>query len=44
MKQAGIPAAEPDKALPDEPEIRDVQLDYALGTLKGMMIQQEWMK
>jgi len=35
---------EADKELPTDPEIRDVQLDYALGTLKGMMIQQEWMK
>jgi carboxyl-terminal processing protease len=35
---------EADKDLPVEPEIRDVQLDYAIGTLKGMMIQQEWMK
>ncbi len=35
---------EVDKDLPIEPEIRDVQLDYAIGTLKGMMIQQEWMK
>jgi carboxyl-terminal processing protease len=44
MKQAGQPVAEPDKVLPSEPEIRDVQLDYAIGTLKGMLIQQEWMK
>ncbi len=35
---------EADKDLPLEPEIRDIQLDYAIGTLKGMMIQQEWMK
>jgi carboxyl-terminal processing protease len=35
---------EADKDLPIEPEIRDVQLDYAIGTLKGMLIQQEWMK
>jgi len=25
-----------------ESEVRDVQLDYALGTLKGMLIQQDW--
>ena len=35
---------EVDKTLPVEPELRDVQLDYAIGTLKGMMIQQERMK
>ncbi len=35
---------EADKALPVEPELRDIQLDYAIGTLKGMMIQQERMK
>ena len=35
---------EADKDQPVEPEIRDVQLDCAIGTLKGMMIQQEWMK
>jgi carboxyl-terminal processing protease len=35
---------ETDKTLPVEPELRDVQLDYAIGTLKGMMIQQERMK
>ncbi len=35
---------EADKTLPVQPELRDVQLDYAIGTLKGMMIQQEWMK
>lgn len=35
---------EADKTLPVEPELRDIQLDYAIGTLKGMMIQQEWMK
>jgi carboxyl-terminal processing protease len=35
---------ETESKLPSEPEIRDVQLDYAIGTLKGMMIQQEWMK
>ncbi|MEI7850765.1 MAG: S41 family peptidase [Kiritimatiellales bacterium] len=35
---------EVDNDLPVEPEIRDVQLDYAIGTLKGMLIQQEWMK
>jgi len=35
---------EADKELPTDPEVRDIQLDYALGTLKGMMIQQEWMK
>ncbi|MFA7256646.1 MAG: S41 family peptidase [Kiritimatiellales bacterium] len=33
-----------DKDLPVESDIRDVQLDYAIGTLKGMLIQQEWMK
>ena len=33
-----------DESLTVEPEIRDIQLDYAIGTLKGMMIQQEWMK
>ena len=40
MKQA----KKTDESLPGEPEIRDIQLDYAIGTLKGMMIQQEWMK
>jgi carboxyl-terminal processing protease len=35
---------EADQELPVDPEVRDVQLDYAIGTLKGMMIQQEWMK
>ncbi len=43
MKQAKK-AGETDITLPVEPEIRDIQLDYAIGTLKGMMIQQEWMK
>jgi carboxyl-terminal processing protease len=33
-----------DESLTVEPELRDIQLDYAIGTLKGMMIQQEWMK
>ncbi len=33
-----------DPTLPVEKEVRDIQLDYAIGTLKGMMIQQEWMK
>lgn len=32
------------EVLPEEAGIRDIQLDYAIGTLKGMMIQQEWMK
>jgi carboxyl-terminal processing protease len=40
MKQA----KKPEESLPIEPELRDIQLDYAIGTLKGMMIQQEWMK
>jgi hypothetical protein len=40
MKQA----KKMDETLPGEPEIRDIQLDCAIGTLKGMMIQQEWMK
>ena len=44
MKQFTDSAAEKEKPLPIAPEIRDVQLDYAIGTLKGMMIQQEWMK
>jgi len=35
---------EADKSLPVEPEVRDIQLDYAIGTLKGMMIQKERMK
>ncbi|HPR83686.1 MAG TPA: S41 family peptidase [Pontiellaceae bacterium] len=35
---------EADKALPVAQEPRDIQLDYAIGALKGMMIQQEWMK
>jgi carboxyl-terminal processing protease len=35
---------EADKNLPTEPDVRDIQLDYAIGTLKGMMIQQEWMR
>jgi carboxyl-terminal processing protease len=43
LKQAQK-VGEADKALPVEPELRDVQLDYAIGTLKGMMIQQERMK
>jgi carboxyl-terminal processing protease len=30
--------------LPGEAGVRDIQLDYAIGTLKGMLIQQEWMK
>ena len=39
------PDVENDEALPDEKaELRDIQLDYAIGTLKGMMIQQERMK
>jgi len=33
-----------DLPVPAGPELRDVQLDYAIGTLKGMLIQQEWMK
>lgn len=32
------------EVLPEEAGVRDIQLDYAIGTLKGMMIQQEWMK
>lgn len=28
--------------LNDEPELRDVQLDAAIGALKGMIISQEW--
>jgi len=43
LKQAQK-SGEADTDLPGEPEDRDVQLDYAIGTLKGMMIQQEWMK
>ena len=43
MEQA-IPHSETNKVLSVEPELRDVQLDYAIGTLKGMMIQQAWMK
>lgn len=35
---------EADKSLPVDPEVRDIQLDYAIGTLKGMMIQKERMK
>ena len=44
LKQITKPADEKEKPLPGEPELRDIQLDYAIGTLKGMMIQQEWMK
>ena len=43
LKQASS-SGEPAVTLPGEPEIRDIQLDYAIGTLKGMMIQQERMK
>lgn len=43
LKQA-MKNGEADGDLPVEPELRDIQLDYAIGTLKGMMIQQEWMK
>jgi carboxyl-terminal processing protease len=43
MKQARKADAT-DVAHSIEPELRDIQLDYAIGTLKGMMIQQEWMK
>jgi len=35
---------ETDDLLNDEPEIRDVQLDAAIGALKGMIIAQEWKK
>ena len=28
----------------DEPEVRDLQLDAAIGALKGMIISQEWTK
>lgn len=35
---------EADKLLTAEPEIRDVQLDAAVGALKGMIISQEWTK
>ncbi|QHI69496.1 S41 family peptidase [Tichowtungia aerotolerans] len=35
---------EEDEFLPEEPEIRDVQLDAAIGALKGMIISQEWTK
>jgi len=35
---------EADGLLDDEPELRDVQLDAAIGALKGMMIAQEWKK
>ncbi len=43
MKQS-LPNSDTNKVLSVAPEIRDVQLDYAIGTLKGMLIQQEWMK
>jgi carboxyl-terminal processing protease len=43
MKQT-LPNSDTNKVLSVTPEIRDVQLDYAIGTLKGMLIQQEWMK
>jgi carboxyl-terminal processing protease len=33
-----------DELLNAEPEIRDVQLDAAIGALKGMIISQEWEK
>lgn len=35
---------DPDDLISDEPEIRDVQLDAAIGALKGMIISQEWTK
>lgn len=35
---------ETDELLNTEPEIRDVQLDAAIGALKGMIISQEWKK
>lgn len=35
---------EAEKLLDNEPEIRDVQLDAAIGALKGMIISQEWIK
>jgi carboxyl-terminal processing protease len=43
MKQAQQ-GREEGEVLPDEAGVRDIQLDYAIGTLKGMMIQQERMK
>lgn len=43
MKQAQR-NPEDSEVLPGEAGVRDIQLDYAIGTLKGMMIQQERMK
>lgn len=43
MKQAQQ-NPEDGEVLPGEAGMRDIQLDYAIGTLKGMMIQQERMK
>ena len=33
---------EAEEVLSDEPEVRDIQLDAAIGALKGMIISQEW--
>ncbi len=38
------PADEADELLETEPEIRDIQLDAAIGALKGMIISQKWTK
>ena len=42
MRQAGGTGG--NVPMPGEVDVRDIQLDYAIGTLKGMLIQQEWMK
>ena len=42
QQQENSDATEPTPA--DEPKIRDVQLDAAIGALKGMIISQEWTK
>ena len=35
---------EADELLDNGPKLRDVQLDAAIGALKGMIISQEWTK
>ncbi len=36
--------SETDELLDADPELRDIQLDAAIGALKGMIISQEWTK
>lgn len=41
-RQQAAKNGEAEKLKEDEPDLRDAQLETALGTLKGMLIQQSW--